>query len=134
MTGKRYSEFRFIDDKAVSGRSRKSFKVYTQQRLVIAMITHANLFCFCTGIAMATYPPLHNLVIIFPMVMLAVAAYFHHALSESGARLEPEKLLQNRWIIACTLLTGLGAVALLYAHKTGTFEVTESLKLMQPRW
>jgi len=134
MTGKRYSEFRFIDDKDVSGRYRKSFKVYTQQSLVIAMITHANLFCFCTGIAMATYPPLRNLVIIFPMVMLAVAAYFHHALSESGARLEPEKLLQNRWIIACTLLTGLGAVALLYAHKTGSFEVTESLKLMQPRW
>ena len=134
MTGKRYAEFRFIDDKDLSGRYRKSFRTYNQQTLVIAMITYANLFCFCTVVAMASYPALHNLVLVFPMIVVAVVAYFHYALSETGARLEPEKLLQNKWIILCTLLTALGAVALLHAHRTGAFEVKSALKLMQPRW
>jgi hypothetical protein len=68
------------------------------------------------------------------MIVLAVIAYFHHAMSETGARLEPEKLLQNKGVVACTLLTAIAAVWLLHAHKTGTFEVRDALKLMQPRW
>ena len=56
MTGKRYSEYRFIGDDAVSGQYRKSFQVYTERRLIMAMITYACLFCFCTGVAMAVYP------------------------------------------------------------------------------
>ena len=51
MTGKRYAEFRFINDPELSGRYRKSFQHYTEQRLIIAMITYANLFCFFTGIS-----------------------------------------------------------------------------------
>jgi len=137
MTGKRYSEFRFIDDKDLSGRYRKSFKVYNQRRLVMAMITYANLFCFCTGIAMATYHELHNLVLVFPMIVLAVLVYFNHAMSETGARLEPEKLLQNKALLFSTFMTGLVAAVLLYAgheDREHPFEVKEALKLMQPRW
>lgn len=134
MTGKRYAEFRFIGDQELSGRYRKSFQTYDANKLIIAMITYANLFCFCTGIAMASYPALHNLVLVFPMIVLAVIAYFHHAMSETGARLEPEKLLQNKGVVACTLFTAIAAIWLLHAHKTGTFEVRQALKLMQPRW
>jgi len=134
MTGKRYAEFRFIQDKELSGRYRKSFRTYTEQSLVIAMITHANLFCFCTGIAMASYPALHNLVLVFPMIVLAVIAYFAHAMSDRGARLEPEKLLQNKWIIGCTVATAAAAAWLLHAGSAGTFDVRDALRLMQPRW
>ncbi len=134
MTGKRYAEFRFIDDKELSGKYRKSFQTYSERSLIIAMITHANLFCFCTGVAMASYRELHNLVLVFPMIVLAVIAYFAHAMSDRGARLEPEKLLQNKWIIGCTLATALAAVWLLYAGKQGIFDVRDALRLMQPGW
>lgn len=134
MTGKRYSEYRFIDNADLSGRYRKSFKVYTERKLIIAMISYANLFCFCTGIAMATYPSLHNLVLVFPMIVLAVICYFNHAMSEIGARLEPEKLLQNKWLIVATVVTGILAAWLLYAHQHGIFEARSVFKLMQPRW
>ncbi|MCB1233919.1 MAG: UbiA family prenyltransferase [Verrucomicrobiae bacterium] len=127
MTGKRYSEFRFIDDKELSGQYRKSFKVYTDRSLVIAMITYANLFCFCSGWAMASYPALNNLAFVFPLVVLAVVMYFRHAMSEIGARLEPEQLLQNKWIIVSTALTAVVAAALLYAHKAGLFNAKEIL-------
>jgi 4-hydroxybenzoate polyprenyltransferase len=113
MTGKRYAEFRFIDDAALSGHYRKSFRVYTEQKLIMAMITYACLFCFGAGVAMASRPQLHNLVFVFPMIVVALYAYFHHAISATGARLEPEQLLQNRWIILSTLATAALTVWLL---------------------
>lgn len=115
MTGKRYSEFRFIGDAELSGRYRKSFRTYTETSLILAMITYANLFCFCTGIAMAVYPQLNNLVLVFPVIVMAVIVYFHHAMKPETARLEPEQLLKNPWIAIWTLVTGAATVALLLA-------------------
>ena len=105
MTGKRYSEFRFIGDAEVSGAYRKSFRTYTEPLLLLAMITYTGLFCFCTGVAIAAYPRLNNLVLVFPVLLAAVLAYFRHAMSEVGARLEPEQLLQNKAIIVATVAT-----------------------------
>lgn len=116
MTGKRYSEFRFIADAELSGRYRRSFQVYTEKSLILAMITYANLFCFCTGVAMAVYPRLNDLVFVFPLVVLAVIAYFQHAMKEETARLEPEQLLQNPWVVITTLLTGVLTLWLLWAN------------------
>lgn len=128
MTGKRYAEYRFIGDAKKSGHYRESFKVYTQRRLIIAMITYANLFCFCTGVALTAHPEMNNLILVFPLIILAVIAYFKHAMSEVGARLEPEQLLQKPAIVFATLATVLLAVGLLYAHKTGFFEGVQILK------
>jgi decaprenyl-phosphate phosphoribosyltransferase len=54
---------------------------------------------------MAVYPQLNNLVLVAPVIIAAVLVYFHHAMKEEAARLEPEQLLQNPWIIVCTLGT-----------------------------
>jgi decaprenyl-phosphate phosphoribosyltransferase len=105
MTGKRYAEFRFINDPEVSGRYRKSFSVYTENSLIIAMITYANLFCFGAGLAMASLPPLRGQVLVFPVILFAIIAYFRHAMSETGARLEPEQLLRNPWLLLWTGVT-----------------------------
>lgn len=115
MTGKRYAEFRFIGCAEASGRYRRSFRVYNETTLILAMITYANLFCFCTGIAMAVYERLNNLVFVFPLIVAAVIAYFRHAMKEETARLEPEQLLRNPWIIFWTALTGVATLALLLA-------------------
>jgi decaprenyl-phosphate phosphoribosyltransferase len=129
MTGKRYSEFRFIGDPEVSGAYRRSFRTYTELRLLLAMITYAGMFCFCAGIAIAVYPQLNNLVLVFPLVLAAVLAYFHHAMSEVGARLEPEQLLQNRWIITATVVTVAVTVWLL----TTELPLLDWLQFLRPR-
>lgn len=129
MTGKRYAEFRFIGDQELSGRYRASFKVYSEKSLILAMITYANFFCFCTGVAMAVYPQLNNLVLVFPLIVLAVLAYFHHAMKDEAARLEPEELLKNPWIIFYTLLIGGASLWLLV---TGTNYAREVLHLLGP--
>lgn len=109
MTGKRYAEYRFIGDPELSGKYRRSFRVYTEKSLLIAMITYANLFCFCAGAAVAIYKP--NLVFVFPLIVAAIIAYFQAAISVEGARLEPEQLLKNPWIVASTVVVALlGAV------------------------
>ena len=117
MTGKRYAEYRFIGDAELSGRYRRSFKTYTERTLILAMIAYANLFCFCAGVAMAVYPPLNNLALVAPVIIGAVLVYFHHAMKEEAARLEPEQLLQNPWIIVCTLATAALTLWLLVTDK-----------------
>jgi decaprenyl-phosphate phosphoribosyltransferase len=57
-------------------------------------------------VAMAVYPRLNDLVLVFPLIVLAVIAYFQHAMKEETARLEPEQLLRNPWVVGCTLVTG----------------------------
>jgi hypothetical protein len=83
---------------------------------------------------MTAYAELNNLVLIFPLIVLAVIAYFHHAMSEVGAKLEPEQLLQKPLIIASTLTTAVVAVLLLHWGKTGTFNVIEHFHFFQGTW
>lgn len=102
MAGKRYAEYRFIGDAERSGQYRKSFKVYTEKSLILSMVTHANFFCFCMGIAIAVYLP--NLVFVFPIVVIAILVYLNLAMSEAEARLEPEHLLRSPLVIICTVV------------------------------
>lgn len=112
MTGKRYAEYRFINSPERSGAYRRSFKTYTEKSLLIAMITYANLFCFCAGTAVAVYRP--NLVFAFPAVVAAIIAYFNTAVSSQGARLEPEQLLKSPMLLLCILLTLALSIFLIY--------------------
>jgi len=112
MTGKRYAEYRFINSPERSGAYRRSFKTYTEKSLLIAMITYANLFCFCAGTAVAVYRP--NLVFAFPAVVAAIIAYFNTAITSQGARLEPEQLLKSPLLILCILLTLALTIFLIY--------------------
>jgi 4-hydroxybenzoate polyprenyltransferase len=112
MTGKRYAEYRFFNSPEQSGAYRRSFKTYTEKSLLIAMITYANLFCFCAGTAVAVYKP--NLVFAFPAVVAAIIAYFNTAVSSQGAQLEPEQLLKSPVLILCILLTLALTIFLIY--------------------
>ncbi|GAB4172514.1 MAG: decaprenyl-phosphate phosphoribosyltransferase [Terrimicrobiaceae bacterium] len=125
MAGKRYAEFRFIADAERSGRYRKSFQVYTEKSLVLSMVTHANFFCFCMGIAIATYRP--NLVFVFPLVVIAICVYLNRAMTEEEARLEPEHLIRSPLVIACTV-----AVVLISGFLVWTpFDLTKSFHFFQ---
>ncbi len=125
MTGKRYAEYRFIDNHEVSGNYRKSFRKYSENSLIIAMITYANLFCFSSGWAVCQYPPLNNLIFVFPLIIVAVMAYFQTALSRKGVRLEPEQMMRRPVIVVCTILTCLLTYALVAAHRNESFRIKE---------
>ena len=61
-------------------------------------------------------------------------AYFREAIKESSARLEPEQLLKNPWIISTTAITGVLALWLLYAYKFDWFDVKKVYHIMQNPW
>jgi len=126
MTGKRYAEYRFINNPAVSGAYRRSFRIYTERSLIIAMVTYANLFCFCSGWAVCRYPQIQNLALVFPIVVLAIIAFFQQAISPEGAKLEPEALLKRPLILLCLLVTILASGWLLHLGKTGAFRLGDS--------
>jgi decaprenyl-phosphate phosphoribosyltransferase len=125
MAGKRYAEFRFIGNAERSGAYRKSFRVYTERSLILSMVAHANFFCFCMGIAIAVYRP--NLVFVFPLVVVAICVYLHRAMSEEGAKLEPEHLLKSPLVIACTLLVVAISVVLAWTK----IDLTKSLHFFE---
>lgn len=125
MAGKRYAEFRFIGDAETSGRYRRSFRIYTERSLIISMITYANFFCFCMGVAITVYRP--NLLFAFPMVVLAIIVYFHHAMTTEGAKLEPEQLMRNPALIACTI----GTIGLGLALTLTNFNLAEALNFLR---
>jgi decaprenyl-phosphate phosphoribosyltransferase len=110
MAGKRYAEFRFIGDARRSGDYRKSFRVYTERSLILSMVTYANFFCFCMGVAIAVYRP--NLVFVFPLVVIAICIYLHRAMTEEGAKLEPEHLLKSPLVVVATLVVVVISVVL----------------------
>jgi decaprenyl-phosphate phosphoribosyltransferase len=112
MTGKRYAEYRFIDNPELSGRYRKSFQVYKNHTLIISMVTYANVFCFCMGAAITTYEP--NLIFAFPIIVVAIIIYFAHAMSEKNARLVPEQLMKNPLLIVATVVTMLWGLFLVW--------------------
>lgn len=125
MAGKRYAEYRFIGDAERSGRYRRSFRVYNERSLVISMITYANFFCFCMGVAITVYR--QNLLFVFPFVVLAIVVYFHHAMTTEGAKLEPEQLMRNPALILCTLATIAAGVVLTWTR----FDLAEWFNLLQ---
>lgn len=110
MAGKRYAEMRFIGNTTQSGQYRKSFTVYTEKTLILSMVTYANCFCFCMGVAMTTYKP--NLVLAFPLVVLAIVIYLQRIMTEAQARREPEHLLRDPLVLASTFLVVLAAILL----------------------
>jgi decaprenyl-phosphate phosphoribosyltransferase len=125
MAGKRYAEYRFIGDSERSGQYRRSFRVYTEKSLILSMVTHANFFCFCMGIAIAVYRP--NLVFVFPLVVVAICVYLNLAMSEAEARLEPEHLLRSPLVIACTVAVVVIAGALAWTKQ----DLTKSVHFFQ---
>ena len=63
---------------------------------------------------MAWHRELNDLVIVFPLIVMAIIAYFNHAMSDVGAKLEPEQLLRQPAIIIWTVVTAALAFWLLY--------------------
>lgn len=125
MSGKRYAELRFIDDADRSGAYRKSFRIYTEQSLLLSMFASASVFYFCAGVAVAVYK--QNLIFVFPFLLIAIMAYFHAAMNSRTARLEPEQLMKNPWIILTTLAIAALSAFLVFAPD----RLTEPLHFFQ---
>jgi 4-hydroxybenzoate polyprenyltransferase len=105
MALKRYAELRHIGDPARAAAYRRSFAVYTPERLIVAIMFYAAAAMLFFGAFCMRYRL--ELILAFPLVALVMAIYLHVALKADSAAQQPERLYREpalmASIVACTI-------------------------------
>ena len=97
MAIKRYAELRFILDPASAAQYRKSFKHYTQDRLLVSIVFYASAAMLCFGAFIIRYRV--ELILAFPLVALVMSLYLKLAFEPGSAAEAPEKLYRQRGLL-----------------------------------
>jgi decaprenyl-phosphate phosphoribosyltransferase len=99
MEAKRLSEFRLLKEKASD--YRLSHKKYSRNSLLLAMAASALVFLL-TFLYFALSSRFYDLAYLFPFLLFYLYLFFHKTLREKEVMEEPESLLRNPLIAACT--------------------------------
>ena len=98
MAMKRYAEYRFIDDPDRAGLYRRSFRYYTEEKLLLSSFFYAVMSAFFLGIFLIKYRI--EFIISLPFFALLYVWYLHIAMKLHSASQEPEKLYREPAFIA----------------------------------
>ena len=98
MAMKRFGELRHINDSAVAGAYRKSFRYYTPERLLISVVFYATAFGLFAGIFIIRYRV--ELVLAVPFVAGLMAMYMHLGLLPNSPAQHPEALFRHPSFVA----------------------------------
>ena len=111
MSTKRFAEFRFIDNPELAGKYRRSFRFYTEERLLIATVFYA----LCSSFFLAIFLIKHRieLLISFPFLALLFAWYLHIGFEKNSIVQTPEKLFQKKGFLAYVFFLSVLLVVLL---------------------
>ncbi len=95
MTAKRYAEFRFLNIN-IEARTlyRKSFSVYSEEKLLLAMILYISLFNLSFGIIVQKYSP--DLLMLLPFILIFITWFFKLSFEEDSIIKDPEKIIMKR--------------------------------------
>jgi decaprenyl-phosphate phosphoribosyltransferase len=99
MEAKRLSEFRLLREKASD--YRLSHRKYSRNSLLLAMAASALVFLL-TFLYFAVSSGFYNLAYLFPFLLFYLYLFFRKTLKEKEVMEEPESLLRNPLIAACT--------------------------------
>ncbi len=109
MAIKRFAEFREINDPAVAGAYRKSFRHYNERRLLTSILFYGSAAMLFLGAFTMRYRL--ELLLAYPLVALVMAIYFNIAFQENSAAQAPETLHREPRLMAavaaCTLAAGI---------------------------
>lgn len=106
MSIKRFAECRWINDSAQSAAYRKSFRFYTQERLLVSIVFYGSNAMLFFGAFIVRYRL--ELILSFPLVALVMAIYLSVAFKEDSPAQRPESLYREPAlmvaVIGCALL------------------------------
>jgi decaprenyl-phosphate phosphoribosyltransferase len=105
MAMKRFGELRHINDTAVAGAYRKSFRHYTPERLLISVVFYATAFGLFAGIFVIRYRA--ELVLAVPFVAGLMAMYMHLGLLPDSPAQHPEALFRHTPFVVYGCVTAL---------------------------
>jgi decaprenyl-phosphate phosphoribosyltransferase len=98
MALKRFSEYREIGSAAAAAAYRRSFRQYTERRLLESVVFYAAFSMLMFGLFIARYRL--ELIVSFPLVALMMSTYFDLAFKPHSAVQNPEKLFREPRLMA----------------------------------
>lgn len=119
MATKRFAEFRLIDNPHVAGLYRKSFKIYTENSLLVSMFFYAITCAFFMGIFLVK--DRIELLVSFPFFALLFSWYLRIGLLNDSPVQGSEKLYTRKWfmlylVLFTMLLCGLMFIDIPWLH------------------
>jgi decaprenyl-phosphate phosphoribosyltransferase len=112
MAMKRFAEYRHIGDPAVAAGYRRSFRHYTESRLLVSILFYATACALFAGIFIVRY---HIELILFVPVAAGVFAYYLSlGLADDSPVQNPEKLYRQRGFFAYMVVSTALFVALMF--------------------
>lgn len=104
MAAKRYAEFRFINDPQRAGLYRQSFKVYTEEKLLLSSFFYAISSALFLGVFLIKYRV--EFLLLFPFLAILFVWYLHIGLSADSVVQRPEQLYKENKFILYLLFLG----------------------------
>ena len=98
MAIQRFAEYRFISNPQQAGDYRKSFKHYTENKLLVSAFFFALCCTFFLGVFLVKYRI--EFLVAFPLLALLFAWYLSIGLRPSSPAQSPEKLYREHGYVA----------------------------------
>lgn len=129
MAGKRTAEYREIAGRCDAAKYRKSFAWYTEDRLVVSMLSYASGFMFFFAVIMTKHHP--ELILSAPFLIILMGYVTKLVFEPDSIVQHPEHLLRQPWFLAygCLCLAVLFVLSLVSIPGVRVF-----LGLEGPHW
>lgn len=111
MTMKRYAEYKFINNRTISIKYRKSFKFYNPSSLILFGNASAMFCCLFIGIFLSKYKT--DLILLTPLVVILFTYYFFLSQKKNSIAQSPEYLFKDKILISIIILIIITTVLLL---------------------
>ncbi len=114
MATKRFAEYRHIGDRDVAAGYRRSFRHYTEERLLVSILFYATTCALFAGIFIVRYRV--ELILFVPFCAGLFAYYLLLGFQPNSPAQSPEKLYRERGFLAYMILCTVVFVALMFTH------------------
>lgn len=112
MAIKRYAEFRYIDSQEIAGLYRRSFKYYTEEKLLVSTFYYSTSSAFLLGVFLIKYRV--ELLLSLPFFAALFTWYFYIGMRPNSAVQNPERLFRAKKFIVYTMFLTSIVVLLLF--------------------
>lgn len=114
MAIKRFSEYRMLDSETLAASYRKSFRYYTQERLLVSIVFYGCAAMLFLGAFIVRYKL--ELILSFPLVALVMSEYLSIAFKHDSAAQAPEKLYRESRLVVTVAICALAMSTLFFSE------------------
>lgn len=112
MATKRYAEYRHLANPAVAAGYRRSFRHYTEERLLVSLMFYATACAFFAGIFVVRYH--FELILFAPIAAGMFAFYLRIGMQPDSPVQNPERLYKERAFFAYMVISSVLFVVLMF--------------------